>query len=66
MKCEALQCATCEFCECLVAGAVACVTLLDRLKEDQIDVSEETLKEWDQRPAKLVARLIKNRLHIQE
>lgn len=49
-----------------IKGAVACVTLLDRLKGDQIDTPGEVLKQWDERPANLVARFIKKRLNIQE
>ena len=45
-------------------GAVACVTLLDRLKGDQISTPGETLKEWGDRPAWLIARVIRKRLGL--
>ena len=48
----------------VLKGAVACVTLLNRLNGDQIDTPEAVLKSWDERPAHLVARLIKKRLNI--
>ena len=47
-------------------GAVACVTLLDRLKGDQITASSAQLKEYSDRPQELVARVIKKRLSIAE
>ena len=50
----------------LPLGAVACVTLLDRLQGDQIDLPHETLKEFGDRPAVLVTRLIKKRLGMEE
>jgi len=40
-------------------SAVVCVTLLDRLNEDQITPSKETMLAWQNRPQKLVAQYIK-------
>ncbi|CAD5122670.1 DgyrCDS11080 [Dimorphilus gyrociliatus] len=45
-----------------VKGAVICVTLLDRLKSDQISETKTTLKEWEERPAKIALRYIKSEL----
>ena len=53
-------------CNCSFLGAVACVTLLDRLKGDQITASSVQLKEYSDRPQELVARVIKKRLSIAE
>ncbi len=47
-----------------VSGAVVCVTLLDRLKGDQITASPEQLKAYSDRPQLLVCRVIKQRLGI--
>ncbi|XP_067853315.1 uridine phosphorylase 1-like isoform X2 [Heptranchias perlo] len=44
-----------------LAGAVVCVTLLDRLQGDQISSSHEVLGEYQQRPQKLVGHFIKKR-----
>jgi len=49
-----------------IKGAVACVTLLDRLQGDQIDTPHEVLKSYDERPAILVARLIRRKLGLEE
>lgn len=49
-----------------IRGAVICVTLLDRLTEDQINVSRETLKRWEERPAAIVARFIRRDLEIEK
>lgn len=43
-------------------SAVVCVTLLDRLNEDQITPSKETMLAWQNRPQKLVAQYIKRSL----
>ena len=48
------------------SGAVACVTLLDRLTGDQIVASHERLKAYSDRPQELVARVIKKRLGLSE
>ena len=45
---------------------MACVTLLDRLQGDQIDTPHEVLKSYDERPAILVARLIRRKLGLEE
>jgi len=44
-------------------GAVVCVTLLDRLIDDQIRAEHDTLKEYESRPGKVVARYIRRRLN---
>ncbi len=49
-----------------VPGAVACVTLLDRLKGDQVDTPIDILKSFDDRPAVLVSRFIKRKLGLEE
>jgi len=43
-------------------GAVVCVTLLDRLKGDQVDTPHSILNEWGMRPAIIVARYIKQQI----
>ncbi|KAI0207716.1 Uridine phosphorylase 2 [Lamellibrachia satsuma] len=53
-------------CHAKVKGAVVCVTILDRLKGDQVSTPHETLKEWDQRPAQLIARLIRKKLGLEK
>ena len=45
-----------------VKCAVVCVTLLDRLKGDQVTVAPEDYKAWSLRPQQLVARFIKSEL----
>ncbi|CAH1775007.1 unnamed protein product [Owenia fusiformis] len=45
-------------------GAVACVTLVDRLKGDQITSSAKDMEEWQMRPQKLVARYIRKNLGL--
>lgn len=45
-----------------VKAAVVCVTLLDRLKSDQIHYPKEVLEEWQMRPQALVCRYIKKYL----
>ncbi|XP_043831976.1 uridine phosphorylase 1 isoform X1 [Dromiciops gliroides] len=45
-----------------IKAAVVCVTLLNRLKGDQISSSHEVLLEYQKRPQKLVGRFIKKRL----
>jgi len=49
-----------------IRGAVVCVTLLDRLKGDQINTPRDELHEWDNRPAEIVARLIRKRMGLKE
>ena len=46
------------------AAAVVCVTLLNRLKGDQVNVSSEEMAEWQQRPQRLVARLLRKKLSL--
>ena len=45
-----------------VKCAVVCVTLLDRLKGDQVIVTPEDYKAFSLRPQQLVARFIKSEL----
>ncbi|KAK6617702.1 hypothetical protein RUM44_005290 [Polyplax serrata] len=45
-----------------IKSAVVCVTLLDRLKGDQVLAPKEVLDEWQQRPQKLVTKYIKKYL----
>ncbi|XP_060937389.1 uridine phosphorylase 1 [Limanda limanda] len=53
---------------CKLSGlraAVVCVTLLDRLKGDQVTCSHEVLNSYQQRPQKLVGYYIKQQLMAQ-
>ena len=45
-----------------VPGAILCVTLLDRLKGDQVELTPEQHEDYQMRPPRLVARLIKKSL----
>ncbi|OWF54927.1 Uridine phosphorylase 1 [Mizuhopecten yessoensis] len=45
-----------------IKGAVACVTLLDRLKQDYITVDIPKLKLWQLRPQMLISRYIKKKI----
>lgn len=45
-----------------IRAAVVCVTLLDRLKGDQVNTPKEVMNEWQKRPQILVSRLIKKHL----
>uniref|UniRef100_A0A182QKN0 Uridine phosphorylase n=1 Tax=Anopheles farauti TaxID=69004 RepID=A0A182QKN0_9DIPT len=45
-----------------IKAAIVCVTLLDRLKGDQVMAPKEVMNEWQQRPQFLVSRLIKKHL----
>ncbi|XP_077295403.1 uridine phosphorylase 1 isoform X2 [Arctopsyche grandis] len=47
-----------------IKAAIVCVTLLDRLKGDQVCAPKEVLDEWQQRPTKLVCRYIKKYLQM--
>jgi uridine phosphorylase len=49
-----------------IKGAVACVTLLDRLKGDQISTPASDLKKLGERPVRLVARFIRSRLGLSD
>lgn len=46
-------------------GAVVCVTLLDRLKGDQITTPHDVMEEWQSRPQRLVCAYIKRKLGIE-
>uniref|UniRef100_A0A023FWQ7 Putative uridine phosphorylase n=1 Tax=Amblyomma parvum TaxID=251391 RepID=A0A023FWQ7_AMBPA len=45
-----------------IKGAIVCVTLLNRLKGDQIDTPKSVMSEWQLRPQHVVLRFIKHRL----
>jgi uridine phosphorylase len=45
-----------------IKSAIICVTLLDRLKGDQVMSAKEVLAEWQKRPQILVSRFIRKRL----
>lgn len=45
-------------------SAVVCVTLLNRLNEDQVTPSKETLTSWQNRPQQVVANYIKKVLEL--
>ncbi|ODN04894.1 Uridine phosphorylase 1 [Orchesella cincta] len=47
-----------------IRAAVVCVTLLDRMRGDQVLAPKEVLNEWQRRPQKLVARYIKKQLGL--
>ena len=61
MECTALA-ALCH--KARVKCAVVCVTLLDRLLGDQVDIPPEQYKKYQQRPQALVAGFIKSRLGL--
>lgn len=46
-----------------VAAAVVCVTLLNRLIDDQIRADKPTLMEYEMRPAQLVAKYMLKQLN---
>lgn len=41
-----------------IRAAVVCVTLLDRLEGDQVSISPDQFKQWEERPQELVGRYI--------
>ncbi|XP_037094740.1 uridine phosphorylase 1-like isoform X2 [Pollicipes pollicipes] len=45
-----------------IRAGVICVTLLDRLKGDQVSADKKTLNEWQEYPQRLVARYIRRRM----
>ncbi|XP_053946402.1 uridine phosphorylase 1 [Anastrepha ludens] len=49
-----------------IKASIICVAILNRLNGDQITETKETLTEWQERPAKLIARFIRKRLDIRE
>merc|ERR1711915_313199 len=49
-----------------IRSAVVCVTLLDRLKGDQISTPKEELLSWQERPMDIVARFILSELSLAE
>ena len=50
----------------LSISAVVCVTLLDRLLGDQVNMTPEEHDEWEQRPQELMAKFISKRLKLWE
>lgn len=51
-------------CICIPAAAVVCVTLIDRLKGDQLNTPTEILRKWEQRPFTVIVEFIKEQLKI--
>ncbi|KAM8788555.1 uridine phosphorylase 2 isoform 1-T1 [Rhynchonycteris naso] len=49
---------------CGLKAAVVCVTLLDRLEYDQINLPHDILVEYQQRPQLLISKFIKQRLGL--
>lgn len=47
-----------------IRAAIVCVTLLDRLKGDQVNTPKEVMMEWQKRPQILVSRLIRKHLSL--
>lgn len=47
---------------CVYTAAVVCVTLLNRLKGDQLDSSHDVLQNYQRRPQILVGSYIKKKL----
>ena len=47
----------------LVLAAVVCVTLVDRLNGDQVEISHETNLKFQERPFRLVGEYIKKHLN---
>jgi len=45
-----------------IKSAIVCVALLDRLNEDQLTPTKETMQEWQSRPQRLVSQFIKNHI----
>lgn len=45
-----------------IRAAIVCVTLLDRLKGDQVMTPKEVMMEWQNRPQVLVSRLIRKHM----
>ncbi|KAK7092822.1 hypothetical protein V1264_008510 [Littorina saxatilis] len=49
-----------------IKSAVVCVTLLDRLKGDQISTPHDVMAVWEKRPQQLIATYIRNKLGIEK
>jgi len=49
-----------------IRSAVVCVTLLDRLKGDQVTTPKEELTAWQTRPMETVGRFIMSELSVAE
>lgn len=47
-----------------IRAADVCVTLLDRLEGDQVNVPKEIMKEWEKRPQEVISRYIKKQLSV--
>jgi len=45
-----------------VKGAIICVALLDRLKGDQVMISKETYKSYQERPRALLIKYLRKKL----
>ncbi|XP_021374012.1 uridine phosphorylase 2-like [Mizuhopecten yessoensis] len=48
-----------------IKSAVLCVTLLDRLKGDQICTPHDIMEEWQQRPQRIVIKYIRKQLGLE-
>lgn len=59
MECSAMA-ALCH--KARVRCAIVCVVLVDRLNDDQVDISPDTYSKWQLRPQNLVAQYIKKKL----
>uniref|UniRef100_H0XFD1 Uridine phosphorylase n=1 Tax=Otolemur garnettii TaxID=30611 RepID=H0XFD1_OTOGA len=58
--------AMCGLCGLKVPAAVVCVTLLDRLDCDQINLPHDVLVEYQQRPQLLISKFIKQQLGLHD
>ena len=59
MECSAMA-ALCH--KAGVRCAIVCVVLVDRLKDDQVDIPQETYHKWQLQPQNLVVQYIKKKL----
>lgn len=48
-----------------IKSAVVCVTLLDRLKGDQITTPHDVMEDWQMRPQRLVVKYIRKKLGLE-
>ncbi|XP_064644406.1 uridine phosphorylase 1-like [Lineus longissimus] len=49
-----------------IKGAVICVTLLDRLKGDQVATPHNVLEQWQARPQEIISRYIRKQLGLND
>lgn len=49
---------------CGIKAAVICVALIDRLKDDQVKVSLDTIREWEERPLLVISDFIRKKFNI--